>query len=103
MAPTAPQDVTSFVSWVLAQDKNLELVDAEVVTQLQADYTKALEDEINAYIISQLGEDQQKHLESLMDSFGAKDVQDYVGLQIPDLKEQIAAILLRFRDNYLGA
>lgn len=98
-----PKDIDGYVAWVLGQDESLKLVDEDVKLQLCDDYSKALVGEVNAMIISRLGNEQLGQLEDLLDRSGSLASQEFIQKNIPDLEEAVAGVLVRFRNNYLGS
>jgi hypothetical protein len=99
----APRTIDEYVHWVVSEDVTLDKVDPEVKTQLETDYVQAIEDEITAALVNSLPEDKLDVAEKLLEHAPMPEVQDWMEEQVPDSKEIIAGILLRFRNNYLSA
>ena len=98
-----PRSIDEFVHWVLSEDPTLDKVDAEVKKQLEAEYVSALEDEITAALVDALPTDKLEDAEKLLDHSPMSELQDWIEQQVPDTKEIIAGILLRFRNDYQSA
>jgi hypothetical protein len=98
-----PKSVEEYVHWVLSEDRSLEKVEPRVRKQLEADYVSALEDEINAAIISALPDAQLGDVEKLLEHAPMSEVQDWIEQQVPDARDIVAGVLLRFRNEYLSA
>jgi hypothetical protein len=99
----APRSIDEYVRWVLSEDSSLDNVDPEVKKQLEDDYVQALDDQITAALVTALPEDQLDVVEKLLEHAPMPEVQDWIEAQIPDSKEIIAGILLRFRNEYLSS
>jgi ATP phosphoribosyltransferase len=86
----------------LIKSKNLENLDAEVVEQMEADLTKRLEDRINAMIMQNIQESDLEEFNNVLDQKEESKTLEFIQSKIPNLEEKTAAILLEFKNIYLG-
>lgn len=98
-----PQDLPSYVTWVIDQKPELRDTPAEVKTALHQQLQERLENLINMAILAALPTDQIPHFERLLAHSGQDEIQQFCQEQIPDMEELVAGVLVQFRNEYLGA
>jgi len=87
----------------LVEEKGFKGLDEAVMKQIKKDLMTRVEDRINATILQKLPANKLDDFETLLDSkAGEKKIQDFCTKNIPDLNQEIAGALLRFRDVYLN-
>ncbi|MBW3538434.1 hypothetical protein KY386_02990 [Candidatus Parcubacteria bacterium] len=98
----APQNLDQYVSWVLDQNPEIKDLDPEIRQQLQADYVDSLENEVNAALLAAMPKDRLPDFERLAESGTTAQIEAFCEHHIPNIKEVVAAVLVRFKINYLG-
>jgi len=87
----------------LVEERGFKGLDEAVIEQIKKDVMTRVEDRINATILQKLPSNKLDDFETLLDSkAGEKKIQDFCVKNIPDLNQEIAGALLRFRDVYLN-
>jgi len=97
-------DLASFANNIFEEKKYPNNLDKEVSDQIKSDILSALEDRINAVIISNLPEDKLDIFNEMLDREEIKDeeVQKFCSENIKNLEELIAAELIIFKQSYLS-
>jgi len=99
-SPTA--NLEAFVSQ-LVEEKGLNYLDEETLTQVKSDLMERLENRINAVIIANLPSADLVDFEQKLESkISEEEIQAYCSTKIPNLPEIVAAELLAFRQSYLN-
>jgi len=97
-----PQDLPSYVRWVIEQKPELRDTPEDVRQQLQKQLEERLERLIDAALLAELPEEELPHFEKLLKHASQDDIQKYLDQQIPEKEEIVARVLLQFRNEYLG-
>lgn len=97
----ANKNIDDFIN-ELVKEKKLDNLEQGVVEQMKKDLTDALEDRINAVILSKIPEEKLDEFEELLDNHTGNELQDFVSNNVPDLDVLISLELLNFRNLYLG-
>lgn len=93
--------LVSFVEDLIKERKDPNITDANV-NQVKAMLLREVNDSINAHLINLLSGDDQKALDSLLDTSPADDaINAFLTQKIPNLEIEIAAALLSFKEAYL--
>lgn len=99
----SPQDLDQYVEWVLSQKDGYAAVDDAVKAELKKAYLESLEDQVNAAIVKALPPEQLEAFDQVLASQDDKAMADFCEQHIPNLKEVVAAELVSFKENYVGA
>jgi len=94
-------DLESFVDHLI-QEKGLDYLDSEVLTQLKSDLLSRVEDRVNATIIAALPVDKIEEAQKIIEKGDEKETRNYFSGNIPNLDEIIAGELIDFRQAYLA-
>ena len=86
----------------LIDEKKLAGLDPEVKTQVVKDLTDRVEDRINATVLASLPPDKIPEFTKLLETGNEEAAHAFVGANIPNLDEIIAAELLQFKHTYLN-
>lgn len=98
-----PQDLPSYVEWIVDQKPELRDTPADVKQALQQQLQERLQNLINVAILAALPPDEVPHFERLLAHSGQDEIQRFCQEAIPNLEELVAGVLVRFRNEYLGA
>lgn len=77
-------------------------VEPEVRDQIKADFTKLLEDKINAEILTQIPEAKLDEFSAILDSGDGAAAQAFCQQQVPNSAEIVAQVLVDFKLKYVG-
>ena len=97
----ASDSLDEFVGKML-EEKGLAGEDKAVFVQLKEDLAGDLEERINAAILGALPADKMAQFEKLLDGEKAKEIQEFLAKNIPNLNEITALEMLNFRKTYLS-
>ncbi len=86
----------------LREEKGLEGLDDEVLTEVRVDLLSRVEDRINAAILTHMPEEVMPAFDALLDSGDESEIKKFCANHITDFDDVIAAELLAFRETYLG-
>lgn len=88
----------------LLTEKGLGAQEKEILSQLKADLMSRVEDTINATLVQKLPAEKLADFEKLLDqSASTQEMQNFCKKNVPNLDEEIATVLLQFRNTYLNA
>jgi hypothetical protein len=85
----------------LIEEKGFDTKDAEIVSQLKADLSERIVDQVNAMIMSHMPEEALEGFNKALDG-SDEEVREYAKKYIPDMEEKIAGVLLSFKSMYLA-
>lgn len=86
----------------LVEEKGLENLETESLSEVKKDLKVRLERNVNAAILRALPKEKLEEFEKLLDSASEKEVQSFCETNVPDLGQMVARELLSFRETYLG-
>lgn len=99
-----PQDLDQYVEWVLSQKTGYEATDPAVKAELKKIYSESLQDQVNAAIVRALPPDQLPAFDVLLAKENSNDeIASFCEQNIPNMKEVVAAVLVKFKESYAGA
>ncbi len=98
---TTTPSLESFVDRLL-EEKGLEGLDADVLTQVRSDLMGRLEDRVNAAILAHMPEEHLDAFSKILDSEDTAEIQKFCAKHVPELDTVVATELLGFRETYVG-
>ena len=98
-----PQDLPSYVKWVVDQNPELHDTPDDIKAELYPELQERLESLINTALLAAMPEAELPYFERLLEHGSDEDVQQFCQQNVPNMEEIISRILLQFRNEYLGA
>lgn len=95
--------IQTFIDGII-EEKGMESLDPEVLTQLKQDLSSRVEDRINAAIVDSLPDHKRAEFSSLLDQSPSEDIiQSFLKSNISNFEALVAAELVKFREIYLAS
>ena len=94
-------ELEDFVDQLIAE-KGLDSEDSEIKAQIKEDLLERIETRLNAFVLSNLQENDLEEFEKVLDEGSPEKTQEFIHAHITDFDEKAAAELLTFKAVYLG-